>query len=51
MMNRRLEIDAVVADDPHSVILPRVTNRIAVRMAIMALIMGGTPTADARRAP
>ena len=45
-MNRGLEIDSAVADGPHSVILPQVTNGIAVRMAIMALIMGG-PVAGA----
>lgn len=40
-MNRGLEIDSAVADGPQSVILPQVTNGIAVRMAIMALILGG----------
>jgi aspartate carbamoyltransferase catalytic subunit len=40
-MNRGLEIDSAVADGPQSVILPQVTNGIAVRMAVMALIMGG----------
>lgn len=42
-MNRGLEIDSTVADGPHSVILPQVTNGIAVRMAVMALVMGGGP--------
>jgi aspartate carbamoyltransferase catalytic subunit len=42
-MNRGLEIDSAVADGPRSVILPQVTNGIAVRMAVMALIMGGQP--------
>ena len=41
-MNRGLEIDSAVADGPQSVILPQVTNGIAVRMAIMARILGGT---------
>ena len=41
-MNRGLEIDSAVADGPQSVILPQVTYGIAVRMAVMALIMGGT---------
>jgi len=41
-MNRGLEIDSAVADGPRSVILPQVTNGIAVRMAIMSLIMGGS---------
>jgi len=40
-MNRGLDIDSAVADGPQSVILPQVTYGIAVRMAIMALIMGG----------
>ena len=49
-MNRGLEIDSAVADGPRSVILPQVTNGIAVRMAIMAIIMGGQPAAEGRRA-
>lgn len=50
-MNRGLEIDSAVADGPQSVILPQVTNGIAVRMAIMALILGGSPAEGrARRA-
>jgi len=48
-MNRGLEIDSSVADGPQSVILPQVTYGIAVRMAIMALIMGGKPVARKRR--
>lgn len=46
-MNRGLDIDSAVADGPRSVILPQVTYGIAVRMAIMALIMGGTQTESA----
>ena len=49
-MNRGLEIDSAVADGPRSVILPQVTNGIAVRMAIMAIIMGGQPATEGRRA-
>lgn len=50
-MNRGLEIDSAVADGAQSVILPQVTNGIAVRMAIMALILGGSPAESrARRA-
>jgi len=45
-MNRGLEIDSAVADGPQSVILPQVTYGISVRMAIMALIMGGTAHTD-----
>lgn len=40
-MNRGLEIDSAVADSARAVILPQVTNGIAVRMAVMARIMGG----------
>jgi aspartate carbamoyltransferase catalytic subunit len=47
-MNRGLEIDSAVADGPQSVILPQVTNGIAVRMAIMALILG--PPSESRPA-
>ena len=48
-MNRGLDIDSAVADGPQSVILPQVTYGIGVRMAIMALIMGGAE-ASGRRA-
>jgi aspartate carbamoyltransferase catalytic subunit len=48
-MNRGLEIESTVADGLQSVILPQVTYGIAVRMAIMALIMGGTDSAAAGR--
>jgi len=40
-INRGLEIASEVADGPHSVILNQVTNGIAVRMSIMAMVMGG----------
>lgn len=39
-INRGVEMDSQVADGPHSVILEQVTNGIAIRMAIMAMIMG-----------
>ncbi len=39
-MNRGLEIASEVADGPQSVILPQVTNGIAVRMAILARLAG-----------
>lgn len=45
-MNRGLEIESSVADGPQSVILPQVTNGIAVRMAVMALILGGDARAQ-----
>ena len=50
-MNRGLEIDSAVADGPQSVILPQVTNGIAVRMAIMAIIMGGGTAETQPRRP
>ncbi len=42
-MNRGVEIDSDVADGPHSVILEQVTNGVAVRMAVLYLLAGGTP--------
>jgi aspartate carbamoyltransferase catalytic subunit len=42
-LNRGVEIDSDVADGPHSVILPQVTNGVAVRMAVLYLLAGGTP--------
>jgi aspartate carbamoyltransferase catalytic subunit len=42
-MNRGVEIDSDVADGPHSVILPQVTNGVAVRMAVLYLLAGGMP--------
>ena len=39
-MNRGLEIASSVADGERSLILPQVTNGIAVRMSIMAKLMG-----------
>jgi aspartate carbamoyltransferase catalytic subunit len=41
-MNRGVEIDSAVADGKQSVILPQVTNGIAVRMAVMAILGGGS---------
>ena len=41
-INRGLEISSSVADGKQSVILSQVSNGIAVRMAVMAKIMGGT---------
>ena len=42
-MNRGLEIASSVADGELSLILPQVTNGIAVRMSIMAKLMGPQP--------
>jgi aspartate carbamoyltransferase catalytic subunit len=39
-INRGVEIDSRVADGARSVILEQVTNGIAVRMAIMAMVLG-----------
>jgi aspartate carbamoyltransferase catalytic subunit len=39
-MNRGVEIDSSVADGPQSVILPQVTFGIAVRMAVMSMVVG-----------
>ena len=35
------EITPEVADGPHSAILPQVTNGLAVRMAVLYLLLGG----------
>lgn len=40
-INRGLEIASDVADGDHSLILSQVTNGIAVRMSVMAILMGG----------
>jgi aspartate carbamoyltransferase catalytic subunit len=40
-MNRGVEIDSDVADLPQSVIEDQVTNGIAVRMALLYLLLGG----------
>jgi aspartate carbamoyltransferase catalytic subunit len=40
-MNRGVEISADVADGPYSVILEQVTNGVAVRMALLYLLIGG----------
>ena len=39
-INRGVEIDSDVADGEHSVILQQVSHGIAIRMAIMAMVMG-----------
>ncbi|MBS1270436.1 MAG: Aspartate carbamoyltransferase [Gammaproteobacteria bacterium] len=45
-INRGLEIASDVADGDHSVILSQVTNGIAVRMSVMAILMGGRQKPD-----
>lgn len=42
-INRGVELDSVVADGPHSVILDQVSHGIATRMAIMAMTLGYKP--------
>ena len=39
-MNRGLEIESAVADGPHSTVLSQVSNGLAVRMAVLFLVMG-----------
>ncbi len=41
-MNRGVEITSDVADSEHSVILQQVTNGVAVRMAVLYLLAGGS---------
>jgi aspartate carbamoyltransferase catalytic subunit len=40
-INRGVEIQSEVADGPYSVILDQVTNGVAVRMALLYLLLGG----------
>jgi aspartate carbamoyltransferase catalytic subunit len=46
-INRGVEIAPEVADGPYSLILEQVTNGVAVRMALLYLVTGGVPDADA----
>lgn len=46
-INRGVEIDSRVADGSHSVILQQVSHGIAVRMAIMAMLMGSVAGGEA----
>ena len=41
-MNRGVEIESAVADGKQAVILPQVTYGIAVRMAVMSMLAGGS---------
>jgi len=45
-INRGVEIASDVADGPHSVILEQVTNGVAVRMAVLYLLLGGAGEAE-----
>jgi len=46
-MNRGIEIDSDVADQPAAVIEEQVTNGIAIRMALLYLLLGATGTGEA----
>src|SRR5262249_55133887 len=46
-LNRGLEIASAVADGPYSVIMDQVTNGVAVRMALLYLLVGRSQAADA----
>lgn len=50
-MNRGVEIDSDVADGPHSVVLRQVTNGVAVRMAVLALLADRASHAPEAPAP
>jgi aspartate carbamoyltransferase catalytic subunit len=50
-MNRGIEIAQDVADGEHSVILDQVTNGVAVRMAVLYLLSGGSATETEEGAP
>jgi aspartate carbamoyltransferase catalytic subunit len=41
-VNRGVEMESEVADSDRSIILSQVTNGVAVRMAILYLLSGGT---------
>lgn len=45
-INRGVEIDSEVADGPYSIILDQVTNGVAVRMALLYLVAGGSRNVD-----
>lgn len=49
-INRGVEIDPAVADGPRSVILDQVENGVAVRMALLYLVAGGSRTEIAQAA-
>ena len=39
-INRGIELDAETADGPHSVIMDQVENGVAIRMAVLAMLLG-----------
>jgi aspartate carbamoyltransferase catalytic subunit len=48
-MIRGLEIDPAVADGPQSCVLDQVTNGLAVRMALLFLIIGAGADAPSEK--
>ena len=49
-MNRGVEIDGDVADRPNAVIIEQVANGVAVRMAVLFLLLGsGMDLAEGER--
>ena len=44
-INRGVELTSEVADCERSLILEQVTNGVAVRMAVLYLLLGGSPEA------
>ncbi len=49
-INRGVEIESSVADGPQSVILEQVTHGIAIRMAIMSMVLGRNPGGEIKEA-
>jgi len=45
-INRGVEMDSEVVDGPQSVILEQVSNGIAVRMAVMSMVLGRPPVEE-----
>lgn len=50
-MNRGLEISAQAADSPRAVIVEQVANGVAVRMAVLYLLLAGSDAAEGADAP
>jgi len=50
-LNRGLEISSAVADGPYSVIMNQVTNGVAVRMALLYLLIARSKAEDVADAP
>jgi aspartate carbamoyltransferase catalytic subunit len=46
-MNRGIEIASDIADGSRSLILDQVANGLAIRMAVLYLLAGGSHTPDA----